>query len=145
MDKYVIKRADIEAMEGVSKQHFLNPNARRTSKSLGDLTGITGFGFHIVEVPPECESTEYHLHKFEDECVYILSGTAEVTIGEAVFQVYRRRFYRLSCWRAGSYHEKYWKWELDYALLLDNAWITTWLIIQERLSVFLETWESHGA
>lgn len=87
MDKYIIKKTEIESLEGIEKQHYLNPNAQRINKSLGDLTGITGFGFHIIEVPPEKESTEYHVHKFEDECVYILSGIAEVVIGEDSYRV----------------------------------------------------------
>ncbi|MCZ4281115.1 cupin domain-containing protein [Kiloniella laminariae] len=82
MDKYVISKAEIEAMEGLEKTHFLNDNARRNNKSLGDLTGLTGLGFHIIEVPPGCESTEYHVHYNEDECSYVLSGTGKVIIGE---------------------------------------------------------------
>ena len=57
------------------------------NKSLGDLTGITGFGFHIIEVEPGCETTEMHKHYHEDECVYILHGNAEAYIGHEVFQV----------------------------------------------------------
>ena len=87
MTQYVLKKADIEAMEGTEKTHFLNPNARRANKSLGDKTGLTGLGFHIIDVPPGCESTEYHVHHFEDECTYILSGTGEVTIGGEVLAV----------------------------------------------------------
>jgi len=81
MNDYVIKKADIDAMAGLDKSHFLNPDARRKNKSLGDLTGLTGLGFHIIEVEPGYWSTEYHVHYFEDECTYILSGTAEVKIG----------------------------------------------------------------
>ena len=87
MDRYVIKKAEIEATEGTAKQHFMNENAQRTNKSLGDLTGLTGIGFHIVEVPPGRESTEYHVHYHEDECVYILAGRGRVTIGEEMFEV----------------------------------------------------------
>lgn len=82
MDKYVVKRAEIEAMEGLEKVHFLNSNAQRVNKSLGDIVGLTGFGFHIIEVPPGKESTEFHVHHFEDECAYVLSGIGRVTIGE---------------------------------------------------------------
>lgn len=87
MEKYIVKQSEINAMEGVAKQHYLNENAQRINKSLGDLTGIKGFGFHLIEVPPYKESTEFHLHKFEDECVYILSGEAEVIIGDESYQV----------------------------------------------------------
>ena len=87
MTKYIIKKSEIETMRGIDKQHFLNPNAQRINKSLGDLTGITGFGFHLIEIPPGKESTEYHVHYYEDECVYILSGRGKVTIGEEEFEV----------------------------------------------------------
>ena len=79
---YLITKAQIETMEGTEKTHFLNPNAKRLNKSLGDLTGLTGFGFHIIEVQPGHETTEHHVHHFEDECVYVLSGTATAIIGE---------------------------------------------------------------
>lgn len=86
-DKYLLTRAEIAAFEGLRKTHFLNPNARRVNKSLGDLTGLTGFGFHLVEIEPGRESTELHRHYHEDECVYILEGEAEATIGDTVHRV----------------------------------------------------------
>ena len=78
----MVKAAEIAEFEGTAKTHFLNPDAQRTNKSLGDLTGLTGLGFHIIEVMPGHLSTEYHVHHHEDECTYILSGNAVVTIGE---------------------------------------------------------------
>lgn len=92
MDRYIVTREEIEAYEGVTKKHFLNENAKRINKSLGDLTGLTGFGFHIIEVEPGHESTELHMHYHEDECVYILDGEAEATIGETTHQVKRGDF-----------------------------------------------------
>lgn len=87
MDKYIVTRREIDEFEGIQKQHFLNENARRTNKSLGDLTGLTGIGFHIIEIQPGYESTELHVHYHEDECVYILEGEAEATIGDDVYVV----------------------------------------------------------
>lgn len=80
-DTYVLKAADIAAMEGLAKTHFLNAGARRINKSLGDATGLTGLGIHLIEVAPGDETTEYHVHHFEDEAVYVLSGTGTATIG----------------------------------------------------------------
>jgi uncharacterized cupin superfamily protein len=79
----ILRRAEIEAMPGTAKVHFLNPKARRTNKSLGDATGLGGFGFHLIEVPPGAVSTEHHLHYFEDEAVYVLEGRAIVVLDEA--------------------------------------------------------------
>ncbi|MBE9097972.1 cupin domain-containing protein [Vacuolonema iberomarrocanum] len=86
-DRYIVTREEIETYEGVAKTHFLNEKAKRINKSLGDLTGLRGFGFHIVEVEPGHESTELHMHYHEDECVYILDGEAEATIGEITHRV----------------------------------------------------------
>ena len=81
-DRYIVTAAEIAATEGTAKTHFLNEGAKRANISLGDLTGLTGLGFHIIEVQPGFESTEYHVHHHEDECTYVLAGTGEVVIGE---------------------------------------------------------------
>ena len=87
MDAYILSKAEIEAFNGVDKTHFLNPQAQRVNKSLGDLTGLKGFGFHLIEIPVGRESSELHKHYHEDECVYILEGQAEARIGDEVHPV----------------------------------------------------------
>jgi len=81
-ERYLITAAEIAALSGTAKTHFLNANARRNNKSLGDLAGLTGLGVHLIEVQPGHESTEYHVHHHEDECTYVLSGTGLVTLGD---------------------------------------------------------------
>jgi uncharacterized cupin superfamily protein len=85
MSTYLITSQEIAEMEGTGKTHFKNPNAKRINKSLGDVAGLTGFGFHIIEVEPGHETTEHHLHHHEDECVFVLSGTATAVIGDEEF------------------------------------------------------------
>lgn len=87
MDKYILSKQEIDAFPGTEKTHFLNPNAKRLNKSLGDLTGLNGIGFHLIEVQPGHESTEFHKHYYEEECVYILEGEAESLIGDDVTHV----------------------------------------------------------
>ena len=86
-ERYLIPATEIAAMEGTAKTHFLNDNAKRVNKSLGDMTGLTGLGFHIIEVEPGHDTTEHHMHHFEDECVYVLSGIATAYIGEETHQI----------------------------------------------------------
>jgi len=81
-DTYLLRAADIAAMEGLEKTHFLNPDATRLNRSLGDATGLTGLGIHMIEVAPGRETTEFHVHHHEDEAVYVLAGRATATIGE---------------------------------------------------------------
>lgn len=87
MEKYILKKEEIDAFAGTDKTHFLNPNAKRINKSLGDLTGLTGFGFHLIEIQPGYESTEYHVHYHEDECTYVLEGRGIVRIGDEVSEI----------------------------------------------------------
>lgn len=87
MDKYLITRDEIRQMRGLEKTHFLNRNGQRRNKSLGDLTGLRALGVHIIEVEPGFESTETHVHHFEEECVYVLQGEAEAVIGDQVHRV----------------------------------------------------------
>lgn len=81
-ETYLLSAEHIATMQGLAKTHFLNPNAKRINKSLGDATGLTGIGIHLIEVAPGHETTEYHVHYFEDEAVYVLSGTATAEIGD---------------------------------------------------------------
>ncbi len=86
-DVYLLKKEEIASLEGMKKAHFLNSNAKRINKSLGDLTGLSGFGFHLIEVEPGHETTERHRHHHEDECVFVLSGTATAYIGDESFEI----------------------------------------------------------
>ena len=92
METYVLKKAGIEAFEGTEKSHYLNPQARRINRSLGDLTGLTGFGFHLIEVNPGDDTTELHKYYHKDECVYVLEGEAQTTLGQEVVNLGPRDF-----------------------------------------------------
>ncbi|WP_027782105.1 MULTISPECIES: cupin domain-containing protein [Burkholderia] len=83
----LLKAADIAKMEPTRAVHSLNPNAVRLKRPLSDLTGLTQFGFHLLTLMPGHESAEYHRHLYEEECVYVLSGTGTVTIGECPYDV----------------------------------------------------------
>lgn len=85
--KFMITAADIAAMAGEHKTHFLNPNAVRINKSLGDAVGLSRIGVHVIYVEPGRDTTEYHIHHFEDECVYVLSGSATAIIGSDRYKI----------------------------------------------------------
>lgn len=86
-ETYIVKAEEIINMDGLNKAHFLNPNAKRNNKSLGDLVGLTGIGVHLIEVQPGHETTEFHVHHHEDEAVYILAGEATAILGDDEFVV----------------------------------------------------------
>ncbi|WP_179380490.1 cupin domain-containing protein [Jannaschia marina] len=84
---YLLRAAEIAAMEGLAKTHFLNPRARRINKSLGDATGLTGLGIHLIEVAPGDLTTEHHVHFYEDEAIYVLEGQGTALLGEKVHPI----------------------------------------------------------
>ena len=55
----------IAEMPGQKKTHFLNDNAVRLNKSLGDAVGLKNIGVHIITVQPGHLSTEFHVHLFD--------------------------------------------------------------------------------
>lgn len=67
--------------------HSLSPQAERWSKSLGDANGLKNIGIHLVTVEPGKESTETHIHYYEEECLYILSGSGSLTLNNSQFEV----------------------------------------------------------
>lgn len=73
---------DIKAMRPTEKVHFLNPEAVRFNRSLGDAVGLKRLGVHHITVPPGHYSTEYHVHFYEEECLFVLSGEGLATLGE---------------------------------------------------------------
>jgi hypothetical protein len=62
----LLTAADIVAMEPARSVHPLNENAVRLKRSLGDATGLTQLGFHLMTLMPGHESTEYHRHLYAE-------------------------------------------------------------------------------
>ncbi|MDA0823243.1 MAG: cupin domain-containing protein [Proteobacteria bacterium] len=122
MEKYVITSDEIAALEGTPKSHYLNPMARRINKSLGDLTGLTGFGIHIIEVNPGDETTELHVHHHEDECVYVLEGEAQAHIGDEIVTLNPGDFVG---YRAGG---------LAHKLINSGSSVLKCIVVGERLA-----------
>lgn len=76
----LLTAAAIAALPSQTKVHRLNPNAVRSTKSLGDAVGLTHMGVHLVTILPGCDTTEYHSHWYEEEFLYVLSGQGTADI-----------------------------------------------------------------
>lgn len=72
----------IARMPAQRKVHFLNEQAVRLNKSLGDAVGLKQLGAHLITVLPGHASTEPHVHHCEEECIYVLSGQGLATLGD---------------------------------------------------------------
>lgn len=85
--KVILKAREIEAMETAKQSHPLNPNSLYDVKRLGDAVGLSHIGFNLVTVMPGHDSTEYHRHLYEEECIYILSGCGSAEIEGEFYDV----------------------------------------------------------
>jgi len=79
----VLCKRDIDGKEETRRVHPFNEKAVINMKSLGDAAGLTSLGVHLVRIAPGDETTAFHNHELSDEFIYILSGTATLTIGDA--------------------------------------------------------------
>jgi uncharacterized cupin superfamily protein len=77
----------IAGMEGVRRVHNLNPAAIRTDKSLGDEVGLKNIGIHLISIASGDRSTELHMHRYEDEAIYVLSGHGTAVIGDTTEKI----------------------------------------------------------
>lgn len=98
-----LSAAAIAALAPQRKVHFLNPAAVRLTRSLGDATGLKHLGVHLIEVAPGARSTEFHVHHYEEECIYVLAGRGTATLGEAVHRIGPGDF--IGCPTNGAAHE----------------------------------------
>lgn len=67
--------------------HQYNENAVRMTKTLGDLSGLTDMGLHMVRIEPGRETTEHHFHGQDEEFLFIVSGTGLARLGAESFPV----------------------------------------------------------
>lgn len=78
----ILTAADINGLTEDRFVHPFNAKAVRNTRSLGDLTGLTTLGFHLVRVAPGDETTQHHSHLYSDEYVYVLSGSCTLDLGD---------------------------------------------------------------
>jgi uncharacterized cupin superfamily protein len=83
----LLKANQIAALSEQVFVHALNPQAMRHTRSLGDLTGLTSMGVHLVRLVPGKQSTEFHFHVHDEEWLYILSGRGMAEIDSEKFEV----------------------------------------------------------
>jgi len=83
----LLQAADIQGIPETRYVHPLDANAVRQTRSLGDATGLTALGVHLVRLSPGSVSTVYHFHHHDEEWVYVLSGRGVAEIGDERFDV----------------------------------------------------------
>jgi uncharacterized cupin superfamily protein len=78
---------DIQAIPEVVHVHQFNDNGIRHTRSLGDITGLTHIGVHLVRLKQGNDSTQFHFHHVDEEFIYILSGRGIAEIGDSQVEI----------------------------------------------------------
>lgn len=85
-NRNLIRAAEIAEAES-EHSHPWNPRSLLRGTHLGRLGGLERTGVSLVHIPPGRESFTYHRHHYEEEWLYILSGSGTAEIDDQAFQV----------------------------------------------------------
>ena len=82
----LVRSASIAAAQS-AHSHPWNTRSELHGTHLSQLVGLQRTGVSLVRLPPAKESFVYHLHHFEEEWLYILSGTGVADIDGGEYDV----------------------------------------------------------
>jgi uncharacterized cupin superfamily protein len=82
----IVRAADIAA-HAQEFSHPWNPASLMRGTQLGRSVGLKRTGVNFIRVPPGRESFVYHSHRYEEEWLYILSGTGVALIDGQDFPI----------------------------------------------------------
>lgn len=83
----LLKAEKIEGLTEIINIHQFNDKAVRHSRSLGDESGLSTLGVHLVRLEEGNESTQFHSHQCDEEFIYILSGEGIAEIGDQEYKI----------------------------------------------------------
>jgi len=83
----LLKAEEIASMAESIHVHQFNNKARRHTRSLGDVLGLSHIGLHLVRLEPGNESTQFHFHHNDEEFLYILSGNGIAEIDKQKHEI----------------------------------------------------------
>ncbi|AFZ32709.1 Cupin 2 conserved barrel domain protein [Gloeocapsa sp. PCC 7428] len=83
----LLKASEIHSMDEIEFHHPLNPNSELYMRTLSRIVGLERIAVTIARVPPGKESFIYHLHRHEEEWIYILAGKGIAEIGDSEYEV----------------------------------------------------------
>jgi len=75
-------RAQETAAAGFDFQHPLDPSAKCHMAPVSRMAGLEDVAVNVVTIAPGETAFPYHTHHGEEEWVYVVSGSAEVRLGE---------------------------------------------------------------
>jgi len=82
----IVRAADI-ATHAQEFSHPWNPASQMHGTQLARAAGLRRTGVNFMRIPPGKEAYVYHLHRHEEEWIYVLSGRALALIDGTEYEV----------------------------------------------------------
>jgi uncharacterized cupin superfamily protein len=79
-DPHIVRTAGLDWSKVWRGRHPFNPASEMRILPLGDRTGLTRLGVHLMRIPPGKESFIPHNHAVQEEFVFVVSGAGEVVL-----------------------------------------------------------------
>jgi len=78
--KHIVRSGQTDWAQAWRGRHPFNPASEMKLVPLGDLTGMTRIGAHLIRIPPGKESFIPHAHSTSEEFVFIVEGAGEMVL-----------------------------------------------------------------
>ena len=85
--KHIVRTAAIDWSQVQGRRHPFNPSSEMKMAQLGDQTGMRRVMTNLVCLPPGKESFIPHSHAVEEEFIFVLQGTGQVTLDGVAHEV----------------------------------------------------------
>ena len=85
--RHIVRTRDIDWSQVRAGRHPFNPGSEMRRVGLGDQTGMRRVLTNLIRLPPGKESFIAHAHAVEEEFIFILEGTGQVTLDGHVCDV----------------------------------------------------------
>jgi uncharacterized cupin superfamily protein len=108
MSKPVINIADIELQLRPPAFAPTGEAAKRYDARMGMVSMVLGakkLGYNITAIPPGKCAFPLHSHHVNEEMVFVLEGTGEVRIGDAVYQILQGDFVAMLAGNKDTAHQ----------------------------------------
>ena len=78
--RHIIRTRDIDWGQVRAGRHPFNPESEMRRIALGDQTGMRRVLTNLIRLPPGKESFIAHAHAVEEEFIFVLEGSGQVTL-----------------------------------------------------------------
>ena len=78
--RHIVRTGQVDWSQVWRGRHPFNPDSEMRMVPLGDPTGMTQIGAHLIRIPPGKESFIPHAHAIQEEFVFILEGAGEMVL-----------------------------------------------------------------